>query len=179
MNLIKKILNESRLVLNEAKQVGIVYHFTGLDSFISILKTNKLKPHFAGISMSKGLWGVSVTRNKNIHIEDENFAEDIDSSASVRINLDGNKLSERYKIRPFFDTIFYNGKRRNTHSEFEELIITGSIGLEDVNKYIISVSIFAEEDELGYKDKKILNLAKRNGIKCEVVEYANKNAEIY
>ena len=86
--------NES--MLNEAKQVGVIYHYTELSSFFRILETNTLR----GL-ISKYSKGISFTRNKNFHKSSNRYIMGIDVSFVV----DGNKLSNNYKIVPFQDLL--------------------------------------------------------------------------
>lgn len=82
----------------EGKQVGVLYHFVGEDdnetdddgnetlgSLEAILSSNKLYNEQYGY--------ISFTRNKNLGFD----------GRKVRLVIDGNKLSARYKIDPFHD----------------------------------------------------------------------------
>jgi hypothetical protein len=81
-------------LLHEAKQVGILYHFTRTGELISILENNILK--------ASDMWATNndlrpfnaFTRNKN-GWDVGGFYTD------VRIAIDGDKLSNKYKIQPF------------------------------------------------------------------------------
>ena len=70
--------------LNEAKQRGNLYHTTSFEALKNILKTNKL--------ISDRPIGISTSRSSNI---------DYLFGGGVIIVLDGDKLSEKYKIFPF------------------------------------------------------------------------------
>ena len=72
-----------RLILNEAKNIGFLYHFTTIPSLINILLSNKLESP------------ISLTRNKNFN----KVTSIIPTEA--RITLDGSLLSNNYKISPF------------------------------------------------------------------------------
>ena len=85
--------------LEEGKQVGIVYHYTTLDSLRQILHMNTLKS--AGYLDNKD--AISVTRDKNFH--KRIFATGVPTE--IRITLDGNKLSHNYKIRPYHDLKYF------------------------------------------------------------------------
>jgi len=83
-------------ILNEAKQVGILYHYTSKAGLKSILDSNQLnasKEHYLG----NDLYYISFTRNKNFHKKGANWNVKTD----YRITIDGNKLSNQYKIHPF------------------------------------------------------------------------------
>ena len=77
----KKSLRTFENFLNERKQVGILYHFTNFSFLPKILESNSLKSNYPYISF---------TRNKNYCPE-----------CQVRILIDGDKLSDKYKIEPY------------------------------------------------------------------------------
>lgn len=71
-------------VLQEAKQVGTLYHSTTYNNAINILKTNTL--------YSDRSFGIST--NRNLDLFKKGFGD-------VCFVLDGDKLSSKYKIFPF------------------------------------------------------------------------------
>lgn len=83
-------------ILKEAKQVGILYHFTSDYGMKGILKSNILKAS-EEVYTRKLLYFVSFTRNKNFHKRKNLY----NVKADYRITIDGNKLSEKYKIQPW------------------------------------------------------------------------------
>ncbi len=83
-------------ILNEAKQVGSLYHYTSADGLKNILQSNQLKSSEEEY-MGNDLNFISFTRNKNFHKKGQKFNVKTD----YRITLDGDKLSDRYKIKPF------------------------------------------------------------------------------
>jgi hypothetical protein len=109
-------------LLNEAKQVGILYHFTDASGLLGILKTNELWASETNASH------VSLTRDKqgwHVGTLDNAF----------RINLDGNKISDKYKIRPYA----WDGVDRGAGStESEEAVLTDKI--TNIRNYIIDIS---------------------------------------
>lgn len=77
-------------LLNEAKQVGTIYHFTSLNNLLPILKSGVLVS-------TKGRKYVSFTRNKNLtNLGVEN--------SQVRFTIDGDNLSNKYKLIPYTQT---------------------------------------------------------------------------
>lgn len=81
--------------LNEAKQVGLLYHFTSYDNLINILRNNNLGSGVVSPS-------TSFTRNKNLQriytsVEDDDYGKDM----SCCIVVNGDKLSNNYKIKPY------------------------------------------------------------------------------
>ena len=83
-------------VINEGKQVGKLYHYTSEDGLKGILETNKLNAS-EEYYLRKELYFISFTRNKNFHKKEMKWQVKTD----YRITLDGDKLSDRYRIQPF------------------------------------------------------------------------------
>jgi hypothetical protein len=78
--------------INEAKQVGNLYHFTSLENIKDIIRSTYLIPNderqistSVRANMAIGDIGKLNAKGKNI----------------ARITLDGDKISNKYKIRPF------------------------------------------------------------------------------
>ena len=86
-------LNEN---ISESKQVGTLYHYTSADGLKGILQSNSINASEEEY-LGNDLYFVSFTRNKNFHKKGSAF----DVSMDYRIALDGNKLSNKYKITPF------------------------------------------------------------------------------
>lgn len=150
-NQLKNLIKKDIMV--ESKQVGILYHTTSNKQLFKIIQENKLnafsndfnnhldyrnklgrdlKVTFAGpILTNKEKYPpyISFTRNKNYKRA---------STDSVLV-IDGDKLSERYKIRPYS----HFGGRKN--DEMEERIYRDVV---DLDKYIIKVILFNENEEL-------------------------------
>tara|TARA_R110000822_G_scaffold149056_6_gene288139 strand:+ start:4782 stop:7679 length:2898 start_codon:yes stop_codon:yes gene_type:complete len=123
--------------LNEAKQVGLLYHVTTPQKLEKILNSNTLRGSY--ISWDGGetdFLGISTTRNKNF-LYDNN---------KIQIVLDGDKISNNYKVMP------YDYWRRNynipgesqTQDEDEEIIKVGEGGLKSIKDYIIKINDFTE-----------------------------------
>ncbi len=82
--------------ITEGKQVGTLYHYTSADGLKGILQSNSIrasKEYYLG----NDIYFVSFTRNKNFHKKGSAF----DVKMDYRITLDGDKLSNKYKIKPF------------------------------------------------------------------------------
>lgn len=82
--------------LNEGKQVGLLYHYTSADGLKGILSSNRInasEEYYLGVI----LYYISFTRNKNFHNKKQKFRV----KTNYRITLDGDKLSNKYKITPF------------------------------------------------------------------------------
>jgi len=80
--------------INERKQVGTVYHFADTNNLVPILEKNLLK-HSYELRGNRGYY-ISTTRDKNFPIKYRTMGVD---QINVRIELDGDKLSDRYKVK--------------------------------------------------------------------------------
>ena len=119
-------------LLKEGKQVGILYHFTSRSNLEKILSDNKLNGSFMyELENGKELYGVSTTRNKNLFY-DKN---------PIRISLDGNKLSNNYKISPrdYWNRQYNIPDNPQTVDEDEEVILTPKGYIENIKEYILGI----------------------------------------
>lgn len=129
-------------IFNEAKQVGEIYHVCAIDSMKHIAETNTLESKQNNLNKKFLRYDVvSFTRNKQFICWTRSLNDFL-----FRIKVDGNKLSERYKITPYND--FFDVKNAPIKTQFEECVI-GSIN--NFSDYIISV-------EFTYTDKFFENL---------------------
>jgi len=125
--------------LNESKQVGSLYHVTTPQGLENILKTNTLKG--SSISWDGGdteFFGISTTRNKNFFY----------GNNQIQIVLDGDKISNNYKIRPYdyWRRKYDIPDEPQIKDEDEELIIVGEEGLKDIKKYILKINDFTDKN---------------------------------
>lgn len=80
----------------ESKQVGKLYHFTTLKNMIRIVNNNSIGKDFGyGYNLKKNYDFISFTRNKNLY----KITKIIPAECCFIIN--GDKLSENYKIFPY------------------------------------------------------------------------------
>ena len=102
-------LNKKYVV--EAKQVGTLYHLCTLDDLEYIIPRDTLKS--SGLYYNKLLHtdkAISFTRDKNFFVDVPKMAH---SPVLIQFVVDGDKLSENYKITPYND--FYT--RQNTQDD--------------------------------------------------------------
>ena len=123
----------SRLKIESAKQVGTLYHLTNLTGMTGILKSNSLKK-------SNLYDGISFTRNKML-----NFYKSRNKNLFFKLIIDGDKLSENYKIHPKQ----YITQKGIPLFESEEFIESNEI--KNISKYITGVAFVANNWEL-YND---------------------------
>ena len=121
--------------ITEGKQVGILYHYTTLKNAISILKDNALKKNTEPQEDEYGEErdGISFTRFSHTNILGSS-----DDRLSVRLKLDGDKLSNKYKVSPYHWQ--FDGDAEG--DEAEEIIRVDII--PNLNQYLLGVDIFVE-----------------------------------
>ena len=133
------LIKENRHYITEAKQVGDIYHVCSLDSMKFISWSDSLQS--AKLNTNKLMGGdvVSFTRNKRFiswTLNDEKFL--------FQIEVDGNKLSENYKVTPYNDFVDHKeGTPLPSKTQFEECVV-GPI--HNFKKYIKSVNFMYTDD---------------------------------
>jgi len=129
--------------LFEEKQVGTLYHFTDLYKCIQIFSVNYLK-------RSPLFHYISFTRSRLF----SNFARQMfnPNDLTVCIEIDGNKLSQKYKVEPYnyFSTQnYYDNSKLPEWDEMEERIKTEKIeGLAKYVKRIYIQKVYSNYNEL-------------------------------
>lgn len=122
--------------LNEAKQVGDIYHFTDIDT-LALMIENKgeivLDPSFSSFAAGKYY---SFTRNPNLGTLSE-------EKHHVRIKLDGDKMSNKYKFEPYADLDSDGGSysKNSPNYESEERINSEKYGEINLTPYIEEITI--------------------------------------
>lgn len=113
-------------VFNESKNYQNLYHILNFDKLKYLLKNNKLTPFKAANGSS-----ISLNRDKmmNGYLGDGPVT-------FFKLEIDANKLSNHYKIRPFS----YKSQNQEHFDEREEMVITKN-GIVDVDKYITKLII--------------------------------------
>lgn len=104
---------------HEAKNIGILYHFTSLFNLYKIyisdyklqtnrnVESNRILLKTYDLEDKKHLHYVSFTRNKNLYKHPKLM---IGSVPTVRITIDGNKLSEKYRLYSLNDGMIASNK---------------------------------------------------------------------
>ena len=152
-----------RLKIESAKQIGTLYHLTNLTGLNGILRSNSIK--------SSNLYdGVSFTRDKML-----NSYKSRNRNLFFKLLIDGNKLSENFKINPN-QYIQENGRILFESEEFIKIK-----ELKDLNKYLLGIAfvydnwkpfeqkfkdsdldeIIVEDRDIKYKKKDILSIIKK------------------
>lgn len=112
-----------RLDIKAAKQIGTLYHLTNLDGMEFIIRDNKLR---------RGSYlGISFSRDKML-----NFYIGSPPRTYFKLIIDGNKLSNKYKIEPY--QYHTDNDDISFRQEAEELVRASEI--TNVDKYIKGVA---------------------------------------
>ena len=103
----RRVEKLERIIINESKQVGTLYHVC---SPIAYLKYIVPKDELAASGRYRNsLYGsdkyVSFTRDKYFTVS---TGDTQSADVIIRLVVDGDKLSERYKVRPYNDKVFDN-----------------------------------------------------------------------
>lgn len=131
-------------ILNEGKQVGIVYHFTSLNSAIGIIEKNWLKAYKSTKNLGQT---VSTTRDKRFSKSRLNQTTSI-MGDHICFVIDGNKMSNVYQVKPYDDTVYKDGTvsepdREAFGDEQEEVWygkrLEGDGGIKNFSNYVIKV----------------------------------------
>lgn len=127
-------------LLNEAKQVGTLYHIMDRDAFIFNITNDKIG--------NRKDDQISFSRSKSFNSIPRHLPKD---KVYARFTVDGDQLSNKYKIFPVDDR-YYKSKStdknldflfENKEDEFEERVI-GVIN--NIGKYITIIDIFKKVD---------------------------------
>ena len=138
------IKEEIRKILSEGKQVGILYHYTTLEFLQDIIKSNQLLTNEPDMSAAPdsydseldpyaGYEMVSFTRANPTVAQFE-----IAQYANVVLVIDGDKLSNNYKIYPMQQ--YGIGE-----DEMEERVYKD---INNLNKYLIKIYLFESDPEI-------------------------------
>ena len=150
------MIKEELSKIKEAKQVGVLYHYTGIKNWDRIKSSNTLEAGspIGDYNKSRQLEpknisdreAISFTRNKNLHKQPYfwDLGLNLYGGKIIRIAIDGDKLSERYKLKPFrwrFDKSRVAGGMSG--DEFETRADTNMI--KNLDKYLVKVDDVTSE----------------------------------
>ena len=150
MQMLAGIITESeyKQKLKEAKQIGDIYHFTNLDTLTQLHTANRIELDIEYSSDSTNEY-YSFTRDPNL----STLGED---KHQVRIKLNGDKMSNKYKFEPYVDIniefpeLSYS---KNTPNFEAEERISSKYGKIDLTPYIEEIAIIDEENFLDYLEQ--------------------------
>ena len=133
-------------ILKEAKQVGIIYHYTTFESGLKVLELNQLKSdHTAESTYAKPVFGISFTRDKRFN--NANRAVDFTNSSfgrtpQLRFTIDGNKLSNKFKVQPYSQGGRFDKGKKDFESE--ERVTSDKLFTIPLSNYLISIDLLFE-----------------------------------
>ena len=135
--LLESILEE----ILEAKQVGVLYHFTTYGKMIEIVNNNFiLNPK---IHTHKSPY-ISFTRDK--HMKSHSISQE------VRIKIDGDKLSETYKITPHADVKAGYSRMFGSGESEERIDLTSLPDGVNISNSIINIDVLDIKYAMGGED---------------------------
>jgi hypothetical protein len=126
-----KLLN----ILNEAKQVGTLYHWTDLMGSLNIISQDFLKGYLTDTFKEQP--AISFTRDKNFYKGKNKLA----AKPEICFVIDGDKLSNHYKIQPFQDP-------KIKKDEMEEKVLTD--GIKNFSQYVTKVIVIKNRFNKSY-----------------------------
>jgi hypothetical protein len=170
------ILTES--FIDEAKQVGTIYHYTTYKNAVSIIDQDKLiADHTNDATNSNPKYAISFTRNKNFASTQRTL---LPGTPRVRFIVDGDKLSNKYKIEPYAQKGFEKSDKNSF--EAEERIVYGKPFSVKLSDYLIGIDIVKELkdpgkyeydfdwDMFGEDQKKLIELCQSKNIKVNIID---------
>ena len=146
-------------LIKEARQVGTLYHHTTYPNIYNIIKTGKLcssdTPY--GDDRDEGFYSISFTRDSRLH---GSFLSN-QGGDQCRFVIDGDKLSNNYKIKPYAESEW------DPKAESEEHITSEKQFCIPILKYIQHIDLLVEpENESEQEDlTDLLKVCKERGIK--------------
>jgi hypothetical protein len=169
-------------LLKEAKQVGIIYHYTTFKNGLDILQSNQLESSDAADSTNaKPVFAVSFTRDKRFH---DNHVVDFSrtsfgNTAQLRFTINGDKLSNKFKVQPYSQQGPFSKDKKGF--EAEERVVSDKQFTIPLLPYLKSVDILVEYKKPKDKDDFDADYDYRHyaPIRAEIIKFAqDKNIPI-
>ena len=139
----------------ESKQVGDLYHICTPDSYIKYIYPNDQLSASGKYTnyLYKGNDYISFTRDKYFVVATETIKN---SAILFQLVIDGDKLSDNYKVRPYNDFAFTNYNYNPKLLEKEE-VVKGPI--KNISNYIkeIHFDLFGIDDKIANDLKELAN----------------------
>ena len=122
---------------NEAKQVGILYHYTTPEALLNILKTDELKTGEYGVN--------SFTRNKNYHLKNECVRR-----GPVRITVNGDAMSNHTKFFPWNSWVAKDKSRQKQKRYYDEWEERTYADIKGIKKFVTKIAIDPQQTRAWY-----------------------------
>lgn len=132
---------DEKLKVLEAKQVGIIYHVCTLDSYLKFIEPNDQLT--ASGKYTNQIYGdsnfVSFTRDKYFVVGTKSVQQ---SKVLIQLVIDGDKLSEHYKVAPYNDFAFdANGHSISDIPKYREKEEGVKGPIKNLSKYIKEIRV--------------------------------------
>ena len=178
----RKWLREQEV--NEAKQVGTIYHFTRPHNIEHLLNKSKQEEYSLDVLEFISMNGnFSTTRNSSMTSDFTHPVLNAKNGYIVRLALDGDKLSNKYRIKPIrglddnsFD-VFGNGNRVPLKWGKNEEVILGNKNKKDETTFklkdyllqidIVYISSMTKDETIEIRDN-VEKLVNQNNLKIPV-----------
>ena len=178
----RKWLREQEV--NEAKQVGTIYHFTRPHNIEHLLNKSKQEEYSLDVLEFISMNGnFSTTRNSSMTSDFTHPVLNAKNGYIVRLSLDGDKLSNKYRIKPIrglddnsFD-VFGNGNRVPLKWGENEEVILGNKNKKDETTFklkdyllqidIVYISSMTKDETIEIRDN-VEKLVNQNNLKIPV-----------
>lgn len=178
----RKWLREQEV--NEAKQVGTIYHFTRPHNIEHLLNKSKQEEYSLDVLEFISMNGnFSTTRNSSMTSDFTHPVLNAKNGYIVRLALDGDKLSNKYRIKPIrglddnsFD-VFGNGNRVPLKWGENEEVILGNKNKKDETTFklkdyllqidIVYISSMTKDETIEIRDN-VEKLVNQNNLKIPV-----------
>lgn len=156
--MLEKRLSKLEKIIFEGKQVGEIYHVCTIDSYLKYIKPRDILSasgkYKNWLNNAETDW-VSFTRNQRFTVE----TDDVDQgNVLLQIVVDGDALSNNYKIRPYNDLMWSSdGEKDDESDESEDRESEESVKgpIKNVSRYIKEIRF-----DVRMLDDKTLNLIK-------------------
>ena len=156
-----KLMDILRENIAEGKQVGLIYHFTTYQKALYIIEDG-----YTLRTASNRLYGgnpdpdfFSFTRNKNL--------KSSTISGEVRFTIDGDGLSNKYKIQPFADT---GADADESEERIDAVPIRGELNF---SKYLKSIDVLSTSPDSNNNARFNPAMAPRN--RQNLIDYLEDN----
>lgn len=146
---------KSSIPIEEAKNVGDIYHFTDIKGLSGIIDSEYIlksgRPSDLYNETEPGRDYISFTRNKNMH------RTSWIANKTVRIKVDGSGMSNQYKFEPYADTVRNWGRSENPETDQSEERVKDTGKGVDIKNHIKVVEILVG-DEVGKYGKEYIDV---------------------